>query len=272
MCRLARPFTKYNSKFHRAETKIEDEDQTRTRYSLAGEHISSHSSDLVFLQECETAFFDPKWNLAAPKLLEEYATFRCFDDSYPGTALLVKKKGIAGTSASKPVCIGGTQEVGGGSKVATIVPVKAGEKELVAVSVHFMWDGAAEKRQLHAQKIGDWLNEQAPNQSIVLGGDFNAQPGKYLEDLEAKSFLGKLRRAELPEGRMTGLSGDFSTEVCIDHLYASVDFGSPAARALAWPKPPWSGKFTKPAKVAAASDHIPIVMDLSLSGEQPKPE
>lgn len=265
---LARPFTKYNQKFHRARQNIEEEVQTRTRYTMAGEHIANQSSDLVFLQECEGSFFDSHWNLAADKLLLEYSMFRCTQGDDPGTAVLVKKAGRATSAASSPICIGGSEETGGSSKFATLVPVKAGTKELLAVSVHFTWDGQAPKRQRHAELIGRELehNKHVRGHSIILGGDFNCEPGERLSELESASFLGGLRRAELPDGRATGLSGDFSQTVCIDHFYTSRDLGEPAAQVSAWPASPWGGKVTRPAKVSAASDHLPVTIELDALG------
>ena len=65
---LGRPRTKYIQKFHRAYNEVEDASQTRSRYLLAVVQITSTAADLVLLQECKPAFFEPEWNLAAQKL------------------------------------------------------------------------------------------------------------------------------------------------------------------------------------------------------------
>merc|ERR1712146_652067 len=101
---LERPFTKYNRNFHRAQSKLEEESQTRKRYTLAGEEIAANGTDLVFLQECEAAFFDRDWNLASSKLLDKYHVFACRREDednveIPGTAVLVKKTGRASATA-----------------------------------------------------------------------------------------------------------------------------------------------------------------------------
>lgn len=76
-------------------------------------------------------------------------------ESGPGTAVLVKK---AGTSVrvldERPICVGGTSETGGRSKLATVVRVEAGAKRFAAVSAHFTWDGNAPQRLRHAELLG----------------------------------------------------------------------------------------------------------------------
>ena len=263
---LARPYTKYNRDFHRAETKTESETQTRTRYTLAAEEIASQGTDLVFLQEVEAPFFESAWNHAASKLLDKYSVFACrkmelnngMEEESPGTAVLVKKSGAVTTSVNSPLCIGGTKDTGGPSKVATVVHAQHGDKPLVAVSTHFTWDGAAAQRQHHAQLIGKSL----PEGNVILGGDFNSQPSESLSKLEAASFLGSMTRAALPEGSATGLSGNFSKTQYIDHIYyTSNDLSLLSVKALRAPASPWSGKVTSPAKVSGASDHVPVVAE-----------
>lgn len=254
---LARPFTSYNQRFHRANGKVEEPSQTRERYTLAGEEIARRAADLVFLQEFEAGFLSPEWNLAAPKVTAGYEVFRCPQDleSGPGTAVLVKK---AGTSVrvldERPICVGGTSETGGRSKLATVVRVEAGAKRFAAVSAHFTWDGNAPQRLRHAELLGAAIGDS----SAVVAGDFNCEPGPHLAALESSSFLGRMRRLELQPGATTGLTGDFSAEVCIDHVYVSADLGPAQASATARPKKPWGGNVTRPAKVAGASDHVPI--------------
>merc|ERR1719443_2904378 len=57
---LARPYTKYNSKFHRnikgEQEELEALEQTKGRYRIAAEKIVELSRDLVFLQESDLDF------------------------------------------------------------------------------------------------------------------------------------------------------------------------------------------------------------------------
>lgn len=260
---LARPYTKYNQKFHRAQTAVEDVLQTRTRYTLAAEEITSTGTDIVFLQECEAAFFERDWNHAAPKLLDRYYIFACRkskdDVEQPGTAVLVQKAGRATATASQPVCIGYSGGDGFDfSKVATIVPMQFGGKAFEAASTHFTWDGDAASREHHAKLVGDGLKNA---KSVVFGGDFNSQPGVSLEQLESKTFLGGLRRAALQEGNATGLYKDFSKTEYIDHIYASRDWSPLSSLALRKPCSPWD----ETGKVTAPSDHVPVVVELKLA-------
>ena len=263
---LARQYTKYNSEFHRASGKLEETtQQTRARYTMAGEEIVRRGCDIVFLQECEARFLQPEWNWAASKLLSDYHMFRCSQTvEDPGTAVLVRKDGRAAPTVSTPVCVGGTKETGGVSKVATLVPVLAASRRFTAVSAHFAFDQKAKQRLHHADLIKDAVG----NESLVLAGDFNCEPGPNLEALEASSGLfGSLKRIPLPEGSATGLSGDFTKQVCIDHFYVSADLPPPVgAVALAQPASPWGGKVTRPAKVSGSSDHVPVLACLDLAG------
>eukprot|EP00930_Biecheleria_cincta_P035417 TRINITY_DN24360_c0_g1_i1.p1 TRINITY_DN24360_c0_g1~~TRINITY_DN24360_c0_g1_i1.p1 ORF type:complete len:321 (-),score=40.46 TRINITY_DN24360_c0_g1_i1:169-1131(-) len=262
---LARPYTKYNAAFHNApqvsekKHNIEEEtSQTVDRYTMAGNQIVGHGSDIVFLQECEADFFNPAWNKAAKKLLEDYSVFPCRMNSNPGTAILVKKAGSAAAAVTKPVCIGGTKETGGPSKIATVLPVRYGSRTLKAVSGHFAFDGAKEKRSFHF----GLLEKELDTSSVILGGDFNCQPGANLEELEGFSFLHYMQRAKLPQGIATGLNGNFSERVCIDHIYFSNDFLLRSIAALDKPRSPWVAEGKEPGKVTSASDHVPVVARL----------
>lgn len=265
---LARPYTKHNWQHHRANTKVEEMHQTLSRYTYAGEEIMNQGLDLVFLQECEAEFTQPEWNLVASRLLSEYEFFRCPQEPHegPGTAVLVRRGGRARPQVEpgRHLCVGGTTDTGGLSKRATIVPVTAGSHSLLAVSGHFAWDGETEKRLRHVEMVGEVVGDR----SVILAGDFNCQPGPALDMLEKSSgLLSKLRRVHLPEGTMTGLSGDFQNEVCIDHVYLSPDLCSVWAAALAKPASPWDGKCMRPANVNGASDHVPVVVELNLFAE-----
>eukprot|EP00928_Gymnodinium_smaydae_P078560 TRINITY_DN6266_c0_g1_i1.p1 TRINITY_DN6266_c0_g1~~TRINITY_DN6266_c0_g1_i1.p1 ORF type:complete len:351 (+),score=24.00 TRINITY_DN6266_c0_g1_i1:59-1111(+) len=269
---LARPYTKYNFQHHRASgsdtNSVENKDQTVSRYTIAGEAILKQSCDIVLLQECEYEFTDEEWNNAAPRLLENYSFFRCPKDAEggPGTAVLVRQDGQAVqlVDPGDHTCIGGSDETGGGSKVATVVPVQVLSWEILAISGHFAFDGLALKRLQHVEMISEYVGDK----SIVLGGDFNSQPGTFLEEMEEQSSMfGGLKRAVLPEGSMTGLSGDFSRQVCIDHIYTSKDISHVRAFPMGIPASPWAGlegPQTHPANVTGASDHVPIYLELKL--------
>lgn len=261
---LARPYTKYNSKFHCAHEAgttmpVEEPAQTRSRYAAAGHIIVNTSHDLVLLQECEADFFEPQWNSEAAKVLKKYHLFACRQQREPGTAVLVRKDGRATSQVDRPLCIGGTDETGGVSKVATIVPVRVGSTDVSVVSSHFGFDGMADKRLHHMQMLGGSLT----NQTVVLGGDFNCAPGPNLDTLASSSFIGDLQRAVLRPDEMTGLSGDFSKAVCIDHVYVSPSATVIKAACLAKPISPWDGKDTQPAPVVAPSDHVPVVVAIA---------
>ena len=80
---------------------------------MAGETIVGQGADLVLLQECEAALFEPEWNSAAANILKKYDVFPCCQGNKPGTAVLVKKGGCAVPQADTPICVGGTVETGG---------------------------------------------------------------------------------------------------------------------------------------------------------------
>mmetsp|Transcript_74201 Transcript_74201/g.143637 ORF Transcript_74201/g.143637 Transcript_74201/m.143637 type:complete len:340 (+) Transcript_74201:57-1076(+) len=260
---LARPYTKYNSQQHRASAKLEDENQTKQRYTLAGEELVGRAADVVFLQECESDFFEPRWNLAASKLEEAYYTYRCNVGDSPGTAVLVKKTGQATCHAERPLCIGGTEETGGDSKVATLMQLMHGGKMLTAASIHFRGGPQADvpvSRRKHADLILDGLT---PETEIVLGGDFNCNPGDQLDNLEVHPlFRDRLKRLPLQQDAKTGLSADMSREEILDYIYVSQGLEVLRSFATAKPRPPWAGNATKPAKVYGASDHVPVFAEI----------
>merc|ERR1711976_369674 len=98
---------------------------------------------------------------------------------------------------------------------------------------------------------------------VVVGGDFNAGTtphNEFLPELEANTVFGGLKLAKLAPGTMTGLTGDFSAQVVLDHIYTSQDLEIASAHALAVPLNggPYSMEGTGPADVIYASDHVPV--------------
>lgn len=293
---LARPYTKYNQKFHgniedpKSQLNVEAVSQTKGRYELAGQQIVALAHDLVFLQECEAQFFEPEWNAAANDVLNMYSVFPCRSaDTEPGTAVLVKKEGRAEALVQIPVCVGGIPETKGPSKISTIVPVQVGSKVINAISTHFTGGGPnADKRLYHVNILGDRLKDRSKDElwknAIILGGDFNSY-GQQLKDLEKETFLGELQEVQLKIQR-TGLSGDFKKQVGIDHVYISPDLAvvNAPCNCEVWPRlcgqtcgaavnqmpsSPW-GKQAKArdddfgrahdVKVSGASDHAPVAV------------
>lgn len=232
---------------------------------MAGKEISQKAADVVFLQECETPFFQSAWNSTAENIMREYHIFQCqTSHDEPGTAVMVRKSGRAAVAVEKPICIGGTKETGGTSKIATVLPVTVSSREIKVVSTHFTWNGAAEQRLHHAKLLGEALPRAAEN--VILGGDFNCEPGDHLQRLEGQSFLGKMHRVPLPKGTMTGLSGDFSKQEHIDHVYVSKGMAVNRAAAAASPRSPYAASDgSQPAEVQAPSDHVPVFAEISLS-------
>mmetsp|Transcript_39559 Transcript_39559/g.93144 ORF Transcript_39559/g.93144 Transcript_39559/m.93144 type:complete len:312 (-) Transcript_39559:24-959(-) len=253
---LARQYTKYNGQHHRATSRLEEKSQTHMRYTLAGEAILANNNEVVLLQECEEAFFESEWNAAAERLLQKYDIYACREGSGPGVAILIKKGGLAKPLAAEAHRLGGTDSTGGPSKLAAVLPIRFGDKDIQVVTVHFTWDGASKKRIDHANLIGSSLGDS----SIIMAGDFNCEPGKSLQELEEKTFLGKLQRAKLQNDAPTGLTGDFSGEVAIDHVYTTSDLNVTWAIAQGAPQSPWGGSKSRPAKVSRASDHVPILV------------
>ena len=109
-------------------------------------------------------------------------------------------------------------------------------------------------------------NDPAFKQAFVLGGDWNAAAqGKGLADLFAQTWLGaRARLLALPHGQHTGLSGDFSKQVVIDHFAVSANgLGHIShVQALDMPRSPYGEG--APAQVVGASDHVPLLLQLVL--------
>lgn len=266
---LAAPYTKYNWKFHRAGAAMECElqQQTRTRYSMAGRHLIERSEDVVLLQECEAAFFSPDMNSEASKINQQYHVFACHIGENPGTAVLVKRDGRAKlmNPHQKPLCVGG----GGGcpTYVSTVVQLMVGIHPVTIASVHVPYWPVAKEEAIHNLNLLD--GALTGRRLLIVGGDFNAgttPPNEHLSELEANTLFGGLKRAKLAPGTMTGLTGDFSAQVVLDHIYTSQDLDIASARALAVPLNggPYSLEGTGPADVIYASDHVPVLAHIKL--------
>jgi len=267
---LARPYTKYNQRQHCSGEELESEEQTRSRYTLAGREIVAQGCDVVLLQECDPDFFEERWNAAALDVNREYTLYPCFVNMVPGTAVLVRKDGKAHANA-KAVCIGGTDSTGGWSKVATVLPVRsrAGLSDFVAVSAHMTWDGQKQKRQHHVDLVSEHLGKTHHGTPLIFGGDFNCQLGPSLDELESSTFLGGMRRAKLPEGTLTACGNamvDGAAPETIDHIYLSQCLNAAAGGFVgAQPSVPWARTLQKDvgaAKVVAPSDHVHVRVEV----------
>lgn len=133
----------------------------------------------------------------------------------------------------------------------------------MAISAHLAFDEMSDQRQRHVKLIGEAASTSS---AVVLGGDFNCQPGAALQHLERGSaFMKRLQRAELSNNTMTGLRADMESMVAIDHVYVSKELPVQKAITLAMPRNPWAGKVSRPAKVIGASDHIPVWVEVDCS-------
>lgn len=262
---LARPYTKHNAAYHKAGRgkSLETPEQTQARYTLAGEEILRTGCDIVLLQECEDAFFDAAWNDHADKIFEGYEIFHYLTPGCPGTAVLVRRDSniMLHGSAADVLGVGGNEDTGGCSKMATIVPVTLSGKKIQIISAHFSW---AEAARLHLMGL---LEPHITGQSVILGADFNCEPGPLLDDLEETSCLGSLTRVVAQDEAPTGLSGDFKCKKCIDHCYVSHDvYQHSWAFVQGVPASPYmcDSDSHGPAPVVKPSDHVPLVTVVSV--------
>lgn len=245
------------------------QEQTRQRYSMAGCHLLERSVDIVLLQECEAAFFSPDMNSEASKINQHYHVLACHIGENPGTAVLVKRNGQANlmNPYQKPMCVGGGDFP---AYISTIVQLMVGIHPVTLVSVHVQYWPVATGKAIHQLKLlEDALVDQ---RCLIVGGDFNAgttPPNEHLAELEANTLFGSLKRAKLVPGTMTGLVGDFSAKVNIDHIYTSQQLEIASAHALAVPCEggPYSMEGSGPAEVVYASDHVPILAHIKLGSD-----
>lgn len=266
---LAAPYTKYNWKWHRAGAAMdcELEEQTRKRYSAAGRDLLEHAADVVLLQECEADFFSPRMNSEAGGIAQLYRVFACRCVNRPGTAVLVKREGSASPVSpdQKPWCTGGEE---GSPYVSTVMPLMVGPHRVTVASVHVQFWPVAKDQAIHSLKELEAALRSQPH--VIVGGDFNAgttPPNEHLSELEASTMFGSLTRAKLHPGTMTGLVGDFSAQVVIDHIYTSGGLGIASAYALATPLSggPYSLEGYGPADVVCASDHVPVMAHIKVA-------
>ncbi len=257
---LAREYTHYNQAAHGngpahgpPEARREAAWQTKDRYLLASAALLTCSADVVCLQECSVSFLDPAHNAMAGVLKEAYSVFEARDASAsPGAVVLLKKKHGRLTLAPglAPQVIAGAR-FGGASKTACAVPVvRAGQPEpLWIVSGHFAFNAA--ERSEHLAAIADAVGA-AP---VILAGDFNAK-APALAAVDVPWFQGLTR---VPCTDPTGLTGDLSTPVPIDHVYwRGLPGLTPQAFTEKVPTAPWRQATARGGRgtVIGASDHV----------------
>jgi len=239
-------------------------EQTQKRYSMAGQHLLEHNVDVVLLQECEAAFFNPDMNSEASKINQRYHVLACHIGGNPGTAVLVKRDGQAKlmNPNQTPRCfLPGDFP----TNMSTVVQLMVGIYPVTFVCVHVpYWPYGKDQAIRQMKLLEDVLTDQRP---LIVGGDLNAgntPPNEYLPELEANTFFGSLKRAKLAPGTMTGLNGDFSAQVTIDHIYTSQELHIASARALAVPfnGGPYSIEGSGPAEIVYASDHVPVLVHI----------
>lgn len=253
--------------------QCELQEQSRKRYSLVGRQLLEGYADVVLLQECEAAFFSASMNSEADKIAQQYHVFACNIDENPGTAVLVKRFGRAKPMCQKPLCVGNEKGtyLSASPYVATTVQLLVGSEPVTVASLHVpFWRFSSEQATQLLKALEYAL---AGQKHIIVGGDFNAgstPDNDYLPQLEGNTFFGGLQRAQLAPGTMTGLTGDFSKQVAIDHIYTSSGLGIESACALASPgSGPYSLEGTGPADiVGCGSDHVPVLAHINL---QPTP-
>lgn len=246
-------------------------EQTRQRYSIAGRELIEASADVVLLQECEGDFFSPIMNSEADEIERHYHVLACRDGD-PGTAVLVKRDGRAKLldEHQKPQIIGVSENGCGSPYRSTAVELIVGTLPVTVASVHVQFWPVAREQAIHQLKLlEDALDGR---QCFIIGGDFNAgiiAPNEHLPELEANTFCGSLNRAKLAPGIMTGLVGDFSAQVVIDHIYLSQGLGIASSRALAEPLSggPYSTEGSGPADIVCASDHVPVLMHVNVDSK-----
>ena len=129
-------------------------------------------------------------------------------------------------------------------------------------SCHFTWDGAAKEREHHVALLEP---EFSGKQRFVLGGDWNAaggQPSSSLRVLQERTWLG--RHGEHVPLRPPPRGTHFKEQesAVIDHFFVSSDVRIGArAKALKEPSCPYGDG--SPAAVVGASDHVPILLQVS---------
>jgi len=199
------------------------------------------TDDVILLQEASEKLWDHLTNDGLDGLVDKYHIFarNATVNDQPGTAVLIRKEGILCPSIELggQTEIGGDGATGGPSKMATLVPVMWEDRPLLLISIHCPFhEKEAERKELlkRVQEAAAGYN------SVILAGDFNCSAGRYLDALARENLcLSELSHAPLPPGTMTGLSGDFSAPICIDHAFRSPGLICQHAYTEQSPANPW---------------------------------
>jgi Ser/Thr protein kinase RdoA (MazF antagonist)/endonuclease/exonuclease/phosphatase family metal-dependent hydrolase len=282
---LARPYTKYNTAFHRNASPVETLEQTQARYRLATEEILREAPDAVCLQECEQEFVDPATdsNPAAASLLDAYQAVSCFGPpspdtglGTPGTVVLIRREAHGGrlscvvTTGSEPAVfrVEGSSATGGTSKSAVGVLCQfADATPLVVISLHATTTRSARARQHQMSLISSALESMFPageRPLVCVCGDFNGTAEDLARDDSA--LLNGLSRVEF--GVDTGCGANFDRPHPIDHMFVSpTGLLVESLRAERPPSSPYAidaatAGVAVPAAVSGPSDHVWLSAEL----------
>jgi endonuclease/exonuclease/phosphatase family metal-dependent hydrolase len=232
----------------------ESPEQTKERYKLVSEDILKSNSDIVCLQECDVGFFETEFNSKAEKILSLYNRLDNLDVIIPekqsggGPSILVKKTNKFKKVWTDEAIYTEYNDFGGTSKGAVFIPVEDKKNNpLWVVSAHF--NSSSDFRTKLVSEIEKISKQNHPSKSkkdtiLVVMGDFNlegpAAKSEGRQDLMAyeysasdeyddKTAWPKITtriksdwynsHCHLPPYLLTGLTGDFSQERNIDHVF-----------------------------------------------------
>ena len=241
-------------------TRLETEEQTNNRYTLVADDIIESESDIVCLQECDPAFFDPKYNKNANALLDLYErkdqleAIRPEKKSGGGPSILFKKINNFKQVWDDKVIFTKYDEFGGSSKGAVILPVLDKKNNSIwVVSGHFAGEGKHRGKLVsEIERLTELTSHPSSGEdtSIIVMGDFNIEgvgaitagrqdlmsyEYKASEDYDgtALSPWSRIKESERIDStwynkeshftikEMTGLNGEFTEEKNLDHVFVT---------------------------------------------------
>lgn len=269
---LAHVHTHWDSAFHGGRFKtVETKEQRLARHVAIADAIMRELPDVVLLQEVDEFFMPEDWQggrLPCGRTLSGYCVHRSYSRTTSGPmegVVVLLRAGVWEVHPEyAPVLLPRIPERGW--KCGIAVPARrcgGSEQPCCFVSVHLQWGNPTGQLRMLEDALAF---EGAESCHIVLGGDFNTQPGSEL--LPLSDFLSSRQLGMVPHApnALTCTGGEKEPEL-IDYLFCSNSFAVLGSQTcVAGPLPPRDRGAWSDAAAHDGSDHAWLIATLGSTG------
>lgn len=235
---------------------LETLEQRQARHEVIARRLNALRPEVALLQEVDASFLPLEWQggpLPCGVALGGYTPYRSYSPGkQEGTAVLLRDDAWQRDTSVETLYIPRTEATGW--KTGVVVHARrvdgfgcAPSPTVAFASVHLRHGSPEAQRELLAVAMAGRRHVAIP---VVLGGDFNSDPGEPdFSGIEAPLLAAGLRRVPSQLGLPTDLSGR-----TIDHIYASPSLWPSTVQV--GPLPPLAqGPWSWPPAANDGSDH-----------------